>query len=109
LRSKKQKIIVCVSFLYSRVESNILLLYLKNSFSLEKSLSIVVIKTKTTKNKVARKAKTIDLLKINKIATTKELVNIYKCKNYKYINKSKRQYYSSNNRYYKLDQKNINN
>ncbi len=109
LQSEKQKIIVCVSFLYSRIESDIFLSHLKNSFFLEKSLSAAVIKIKTAENKAVRETKTVDLLRINKIAAAKELVNIYKCKNYRYINKSKKQYYSSNNRHYKLGQKNINN
>ena len=103
MQSKKQKIIVYISFLYSRIESNILLLHLKNFFSLKKFLFVLIIKTKIAKNKVVCKAKIVNLFKINKIATIKKIVNIYKCKNLKYINKSKKQYYLNNNRYFKLN------
>ncbi len=109
MRSKKQKIIVYILFLYSRVKSNILLLHLKDSSSLEKLLFATIIKTKIAKNKVICKTKTTNLIKTNKIAITKKIVNLYKCKNCKYINKSKEEYYLSSNKHFKLDLKNINN
>jgi len=101
--------LIRISFLYSRIESNILLSYLKFFFFLEKSLFATIIKTKIAKNKVIRKIKIANLLKTNEIAITKEIINLYKCKNRKYINKSKRKYYSNNNKHFKLDLKNINN
>jgi len=103
LCSKKQKIVVRISFLYSRVELDILLSHLKNS-SFLKNLSIAsILKIKIAKNKITRKAKIVNLFKNNKIATTKEIVNIYKYKNYKYINKSKEKYYLNNNKHYELN------
>ncbi len=53
--------------------------------------------------RVTYKAKTINLLKNNKIIIIKEIVNIYRNKNYKYTNKSKEKYYLNNNKYYKLN------
>jgi len=78
-------------------------LHLKNSSSLEKLLIVFILKTKIAKNKITCKIKTIDLLKNNKIAITKEIVNIYKYRNCKYTNKSKEKFLSNNNKYYKLD------
>ncbi len=96
-------------FLYSKVELNILLLYLKDSFFLEKLFFATIIKTKIAKNKVVCKIKIINLIKTNKIATTKKIVNLHKYKNCKYINKSKEKYYLSSNKHFKLNLKNINN
>jgi len=67
LQFKKQKIEIYISFLYNRVKSNIFLLYLKNSFSLKKLLIVFILKIKIAKNKITCKAKTINLLKNNKI------------------------------------------
>jgi len=109
LRSKKQEMLVRVSFLYNKVELNILLSHLKDSSSLEKSLFVIIIKTKIAKNKIACEAKIANLLKSNKIATTKKIVNMHKCKNYKYINKSKKKCYLNDNKHYKFCQENVNN
>jgi len=68
-----------------------------------------IIKIKIAKNKIAHQTKSVNLLKTNKIVTTKEIINLHKCKNRKYINKNKEKYYSSSNKYFKLDLKNINN
>jgi len=62
-----------------------------------------MLKTKITKNKIICKAKIANLLKNNKITTTKEIVNIHKCKNYKYTIKNKEKYYLDNNKYYKFN------
>jgi len=109
LQFKKQEILIYILFPYSRIESNILLLYLKDFSSLEKLLFATITKIKTAKNKAIRKIKIVNLLKTNKIATTKEIVNLYKYKNCKYINKSKEKYYLNKNKYFKLNSKNINN
>jgi hypothetical protein len=90
--------LIYILFLYSRVKLNILLLHLKDFFSLKKLLFATIIKIKTIKNKIAYKTKIINLLKINKIAIIKKIVNLYKYKNYKCINKSKEKYYLSNNK-----------
>ncbi len=95
--------LIYILFLYNRIELNILLLHLKKSFSLEKSLFITIIKIKIAKNKVVREALIIDLLKSNEIATIKKIVNIHKNKNRKYINKSKEKCYLNNNKHYKLN------
>jgi len=101
--------LIRVSFLYNRVELNILLLHLKDFSSLEKLFFTTIIKTKITKNKAIRKTLTINLLKNNKIATIKKIINIHKCKNYKYINKSKEKCYLNNNKHYKFNSKNVKN
>jgi hypothetical protein len=62
-----------------------------------------MLKTKVAKNKTICETKIINLLKNNKIATTKEIINIYKYKNCKYINKNKEKCYLNNNKYYKLN------
>jgi len=62
-----------------------------------------MLKTKIAINKIICKAKIINLLKNNKIAITKKIINIHKCKNYKYINKNKKKCYLNNNKYYKLN------
>jgi len=95
--------LICVSFLYNRIELNILLLHLKDFSSSKKLLFATIIKTKITKNKVARKILIVNLLKSNKIATTKKIINIHKYKNRKYINKSKEKCYLNNNKHYKLN------
>jgi hypothetical protein len=95
--------LIYVSFLYNKIESNILLLYLKDFSSLEKSFFATIIKTKIAKNKVVYKALIINLLKSNKITTIKNNVNMHKCKNCKYINKSKKKCYLNNNKHYKLN------
>lgn len=99
--------LIRVSFLYSRIELSILLSYLKDFSSLKKLLFAIIIKTKIAKNKVTRETLIANLLKSNKIAITKKIVNIYKYKNRKCINKSKEKYYLNDNKYYKLNQKNI--
>lgn len=109
MQFKKQNILIRISFLYSKVESSIFLLYLKNFSSLEKILFATIIKAKIVNNKIIRDAKTIKQLRIIEFTTTKELVNLYKYKNNKYTNKNKEECYSSNNKLYKFDQKNINN
>jgi len=86
LQSKKQKIIVYIFFLFSRVELNIPFLYLKNSFSSKKLFIVSIFKTKIAKNETTCKEKIANLLKNNKITIIKKIVNIYKYKNYKYIN-----------------------
>ncbi len=101
--------LIRVSFLYSRIELSILLSYLKDFSSLKKLLFAIIIKTKIAKNKVTRETLIANLLKSNKIAITKKIVNIYKYKNRKCINKSKEKYYLNDNKYYKLNQKNIKN
>jgi len=68
-----------------------------------------MLKTKIAKNKATRKAKIANLLKNNKVATTKKIINMHKCKNRKYINKSKEKCYLNDNKHYKLDQKNVKN
>ncbi len=78
MRFKKQKIIIRISFLYNRIELDILLSHLKNSSFSKKSLIAFMLKTKIAKNKIVYEAKIINLLKNNKIATTKEIVNIHK-------------------------------
>ncbi len=103
LQSKKQEILIYILFLYSRIELSILLLYLKDFSFSKKLLSIVIIKTKIAKNKAICKILTTNLLKSNKIIAIKKIVNIHKCKNYKYINKSKEKYYLNNNKYFKLN------
>jgi len=103
LQSKKQEILVYILFLYNKVELNILLLHLKNSFFSKKLFFATIIKIKIIKNKIVRKAKIANLLKNNKITITKEIVNIYKCKNRKYINKNKEKYYLNNNKHYKFN------
>jgi len=103
LQFKKQEILIYILFLYNKVELNILLLYLKD-FSFSKKLFFAtIIKTKIAKNKLIRKILIANLLKSNKITIIKKIVNIYKCKNCKYINKSKEKYYLSNNKYFKLN------
>jgi len=62
-----------------------------------------MLKIKIAKNKTTRKAKIINLFKNNTIIITKEIVNIYKYKNYKYINKNKEKRYLNNNKYYKFN------
>jgi len=89
LQFKKQEIVIYISFLYSKIELNIVLLYLKNSSFLKKLYIIFILKTKIVKDKITYKTKIANLFKNNKIITIKEIVNIYKYKNYKYINKSK--------------------
>jgi hypothetical protein len=79
------------------------LLYLKNFSSLKKLLIIFMLKIKIAKNKTTRKAKIINLFKNNTITITKEIVNIYKHKNYNYINKNKEKRYLNNNKYYKFN------
>jgi len=101
--------LVHVSFLYNKIESKILLSHLKKKSFLKKSLFATIIKTKITKNKVTRKALIVNLLKSNKIATTKKIVNMYKCKNRKHINKNKEKCYLNDNKHYKLDLKNVKN
>jgi len=103
LQSKKQEILVRILFLYNKVKSNILLLHLKNSSFLEKLFFAIIIKTKITKNKAICKILIANLLKNNKNTIIKKIINIYKYKNYKYINKSKKKYYLNNNKYYKLN------
>jgi len=103
LQSKKQKIVIRISFLYNRIKLSILLLHLKNFSFLKKLLIVFMLKIKTTKNKTTCKAKIVNLLKNNKITTIKEIVDIHKCKNCKYINKSKKKCYLNNNKYYKLN------
>ncbi len=83
--------------------------YLKDFFSLKKSFFATMIKTKIAKNKVIRKALIENLLKSNKTTTIKKIINIYKCKNYKCINKSKEKCYLNNNKHYKLNLKNVKN
>jgi len=95
--------LIRVSFLYSRVELNILLSHLKDFSFLKKSFFATIIKIKIAKNKATREVKTINLLKSNEIATTKKIVNIYKCKNYKCINENKEKCYLNNNKHYKLN------
>jgi hypothetical protein len=90
LRLKKQKMLICISFLYNRVELNIFLSHLKDFSFLKKSLFATIIKTKIAKNKAICEALTINLLKSNEITTTKKIVNIHKCKNRKCTNKSKK-------------------
>ncbi len=68
-----------------------------------------MLKIKIAKNKITRKAKVANLLKNNKIAITKQIVNIYKYKNCEYINKNKEKYYLNNNKHYKLNEENVNN
>ncbi len=89
MQFKKQEIVIYISFLYSKIELNIVLLYLKNSSFLKKLYIIFILKTKIVKDKITYKTKIANLFKNNKIITIKEIVNIYKYKNYKYINKSK--------------------
>ncbi len=62
-----------------------------------------MLKTKIAKNKIICKTKIVNLLKNNKIAITKKIVNIYKYKNCKYINKNKEKCYLNNNKHYKLN------
>ncbi len=95
--------LIYILFLYSRIKSNILLLYLKDFFSLKKLLFAIIIKIKIAKNKVTCKVLIVNLLKSNKITTTKKIVNIYKYKNYKYINKNKEKCYLSNNKHFKFN------
>jgi len=92
-----------VSFLYSKIELSVLLSHLKNFSFLKFLLIVFMLKTKIAKNKTICKAKIANLLKNNKITTTKKIVNIHKCKNCKYINKSKKKYYLNDNKYYKLN------
>jgi len=101
--------LIRVLFLYNKVELDILLSHLKNSFSLKKSLFATMIKMKIAKNKITCETKIANLLKINEIATTKEIMNLHKCKDRKCIIKSKEKCYSSSNKHFKLDLKNINN
>ena len=109
MRLKKQKMLIRVSFLYNRVELNILLSHLKDLSSLEKSLFATMIKTKIAKNKAIWEALIVDLLKSNEIATTKKIVDMHKCKNRKCINKSKEKCYLNDNKHHKLDLKNVKN
>jgi hypothetical protein len=102
-------VLICISFLYSRVASNILLLHLKNFSSLKKLSFATIIKIKIAKNKAICKVLIANLLKSNKITITKKIVNIYKYKNCKCINKNKEKCYLSNNKHFKLNQKNVNN
>jgi len=95
--------LIRVSFLYNRVESNILLLHLKDSSSLKKLFFATIIKTKIAKNKTTRKVKIANLFKSNKIITIKKIVNIHKCKNRKCINKNKEKCYLNDNKHYKLN------
>jgi len=97
LQSKKQEILICVLFLYNKVELNILLSHLKKFFFFKKLFFATIIKIKIIKNKIIRKAKIANLFKNYKITITKEIVNIYKCKNRKYINKNKEKCYLNNN------------
>jgi len=53
--------------------------------------------------KTTYKAKIANLFINNKITIIKKIINIYKYKNYKYINKNKEKYYLNNNKYYKLN------
>jgi len=101
--------LIRVSFLYNKVELNILLSHVKDLSFLEKLLFATIIKTKIAKNKATRETKVANLLKINKIATTKEIVNLHKFKDRKYINKNKEKCYSNNNKHFKFDLKIINN
>jgi len=101
--------LIRVSFLYSRIELNILLSHLKNSSFLKKSLFVAIIKTKIAKNKAIREALIAILLKSNEITTTKKIVNMHKCKNRKCINENKEKCYLNDNKYYKLDSKNVKN
>jgi len=94
--------LIRILFLYSKVELNILLLHLKDFSSSKKLLFATIIETKIAKNKVIRKILIANLLKSNKIATTKKIINIHKCKNRKYINNNKKNYLN-NNKHYKLD------
>jgi hypothetical protein len=103
LQSKKQKMLIRFLFLYNRVELNILLSHLKDSSSLEKLLFATIIKIKIVKNKIICEAKIANLLKSNKITTTKKIINIHKYKNRKCINKNKEKYYLNNNKHYKLN------
>jgi len=95
--------LIRVSFPYNRIELNILLSHLEDSFFLEKSLFVAMIKAKSAKNKAILEALIVDLLKSNEIATTKKIVNMHKCKNYKFINKSKEKCYLNDNKHYKLN------
>jgi len=72
-------------------------------------LFATIIKIKTTKNKATRKVLIANLLKSNEITITKKIINIYKYKNRKYINKNKEKYYLNNNKHFKLNQENVNN
>ncbi len=101
--------LIRISLLYNRVKLNMFLSYLKDFFSLKKSFFATMIKTKIAKNKVIRKALIENLLKSNKTTTIKKIINIYKCKNYKCINKSKEKCYLNNNKHYKLNLKNVKN
>ncbi len=60
-----------------------------------------MIKAKIAKNKVVRKALIVNLFKSNKITTTKKIINMHKCKNYKCINENKEKCYLNDNKHYK--------
>ncbi len=109
LRFKKLKILVRVSFLYNKIESNILLSHLKDFSFLKKSLFATIIKTKIAKNKVACEALIANLFKSNEITTTKKIVNIHKCKNRRCRNKSKKKCCLNDNKHHKLNSKNVKN
>jgi hypothetical protein len=73
LQFKKQEILIYILFPYSRIESNILLLYLKDFCSLEKLLFATITKIKTAKNKAIRKIKIVTLLKTKRLQQQKKL------------------------------------
>ncbi len=103
LQFKKQEMLIRILFLYNRVELNILLLHLKDFSSLKKLLFVTIIKIKIAKDKITCKVLILNLLKNNKIIITKKIINIYKYKNCKYINKNKEKCYLSSNKHFKLN------
>ena len=65
--------LIYILFLYNKVESNIFLLHLKDFSLLKKLFFATIIKTKIAKNKITCKTEIVNLLKTNKIATTKKM------------------------------------